>query len=95
MALVSSWAAQLYAQKTHMIHEKKKNSRRRSIAIWIHGTGGIFTYMKKVDFYGFHVGKYSSPMDPVGLNPGCFIGILVTSQGKFSNNGGSRIHQNT
>ena len=32
----------------------------------IHGTG-IFTYMTMVDFYGFHVGKYTSPMgDPMG-----------------------------
>ena len=25
-----------------------------------------------VDFYGFHVGKYTSPMDGMGLNPGYF-----------------------
>ena len=27
---------------------------------------GIFTYTWMVDFYGFHVGKYTSPMDPMG-----------------------------
>ena len=26
----------------------------------------IFTYMNFVDFYGVHVGKYASPMDPMG-----------------------------
>ena len=33
----------------------------------IHGTG-IFTYCTTwmVDFYGIHVGKYTSPMDPMG-----------------------------
>ncbi len=28
---------------------------------------GIFIYLHLVDFYGFHVGKYTSPMDPMGL----------------------------
>ena len=26
-----------------------------------------------VDFYGFHVGKYTSPMDPMGMNLNCFF----------------------
>ena len=29
----------------------------------------------KVDFYGFHVGKYTSPMDDMGT--GWLIGILI------------------
>ena len=32
----------------------------------IHGTG-IFTDPWMVDFYGFHVGKYTSPMDGMGV----------------------------
>ena len=28
----------------------------------------IFTYIWMDDFYGFHVGKYNCPMDPMGLN---------------------------
>ena len=28
---------------------------------------GIFTYIWMVDFYGFHVREYTSPMDPIGL----------------------------
>ena len=31
----------------------------------IHGTG---IYLHLVDFYGFHVGKYSIPMDPSWLH---------------------------
>ena len=27
---------------------------------------GIFTDPWMVDFYGFHVGKYTGPMDPMG-----------------------------
>ena len=32
----------------------------------IHGTNGIFTYTWIVDFYGFDLGTYSSPMDGMG-----------------------------
>ena len=27
-----------------------------------------YIYLYLVDFYGFHVAKYSSPMDPMGMN---------------------------
>jgi len=38
----------------------------------IHGTG-IFT-LHVVDFYGFHVGKYASPMDPqMGMQVVCSL----------------------
>ena len=41
--------------------------RVRVLHPWrIHGTFGIFTDPWMVDFYGFHVGKYTSPMDPMG-----------------------------
>ena len=37
----------------------------------IHGTNGIYSYMDMVDFYGFHVGKYTvRPVDPSWVRHG-------------------------
>ena len=46
----------------------------------IHGTG-IFTYIYIIDVYGFHVGKYNSPMDPMGLNAHIYQCFLAESFG--------------
>ena len=32
-------------------------------------------YLHLVDFYGFHVGKYTSPMDPMGFHISIFVGF--------------------
>ena len=35
--------------------------------LWIHGTGPVYLPTWMLDFYGFHVGKYTvRPMDPMG-----------------------------
>ena len=34
----------------------------------------IYFYLHLVDFYGFHVGKYTSPMDPMGKDH--FLGVF-------------------
>ena len=40
-----------------------ENIHSHRIHVW-------YIYLHMVDFYGFHVGKYTSPMDPMGLYRG-------------------------
>ena len=66
---------------------------------------GIFTYiyLHLVCFYGFHVGKYTSPMDAMGNDDASLLEISPNTRTTFSeksiaticaNNLHSRLHRN-
>ena len=63
-----SWIwVQLHTREITMI--RRPNQRKgwgvvlsHRIHVW-----NIYIYLHLVDVYGFHVGKYTSPMDPLGL----------------------------
>ena len=39
-----------------------------------------------IDFYGFHVGKYSSSMDPMGMERPPFEDVFPIEHGDFPSN---------
>ena len=39
--------------------------------------GIIYIYLHFADFYGFHVGEYTSPMDPMGIVGAHLVGNCI------------------